>query len=75
MFAINKRRELSWKANWNRHYLLAGSGVNAENVQSELQSIKFEAHEPSEVQTFEIDIDVSIILSPCLSMLTINRVT
>lgn len=44
-----------------RHYLLAGSGVNAENIQSELQSIKFnEYHEPTETTTFEIDIDVSI---------------
>lgn len=62
MFAIIERGELSRNANWYRHYLLAGSGVNAENVQSELQSIRFEAHEPSEVQTFEIDIDVSLII-------------
>lgn len=41
-------------ANVFRHYLLAGSGVNAENIQSELQSIKFyQNQEPAEFSTFE----------------------
>lgn len=53
--------------------MLAGSGVNAENIQSELQSIKFyQNNEPAEIMTFEIDIDVSMNYMTVVSELLTN---
>lgn len=52
------RKDLPVDNNTKAHYLLAGSGVNAENIQAELQSIKLNNHyEPSEIATLDIDID------------------
>lgn len=54
--AYELRKDLPVDNNTKAHYLLAGSGVNAENIQSELQSIKFyQNQEPSEIATFESD--------------------
>lgn len=52
--AYELRKGLPVDNNTKAHYLLAGSGVNAENIQSELQSIRFyQNQEPSDIATFE----------------------